>query len=199
MESKNRFRDIKLGGRGGPIFIDALSKLWPSDQKYFGHSGLRHAISQQYAVWPRGLNSNTVWPDLNSDAVWLKIIMCNACTVRVIFGPLTCCHVTVQQCIRIFSNRIVTPHQSMQHHRSMPHHQSVYMNSVVNSNIDNIVHVNVTVHVNRDIFPFYAPPKVFDCPEFKSDVCFAVWFLVHCEMTMIPLKYIKYLIKIKHA
>jgi len=49
------------------------------------------------------------------------------------------------------------------------------------------------------IFFFYAPPKVFDCHEFKSDVRFAVWFLVHYEMTMMPLKYIKYLIKIKHT
>ncbi|GAY54587.1 hypothetical protein CUMW_157840 [Citrus unshiu] len=36
----------------------------------------------------------------------------------------------------------------------MPHHRSVCVNSVVNSNIDNTVHVNSTVHVNNDIFPF---------------------------------------------
>ena len=30
MESKNGFRDAKLGGRG-PLFIDTLSKSWPSD------------------------------------------------------------------------------------------------------------------------------------------------------------------------
>ena len=40
------------------------------------------------------------------------------------------------------------PHQSMSHHRSMPHHRSVYVNSVMNSNMDN------TVHVNGDIFSF---------------------------------------------
>ncbi|GAY66565.1 hypothetical protein CUMW_249740 [Citrus unshiu] len=51
------------------------------------------------------------------------------------------------------SNRIVTPHQSMPHHRSMPRYRSVYVNSVVNSNVDSIV---------------------FDRPEFKSDVRFAV-------------------------
>ncbi|GAY60384.1 hypothetical protein CUMW_201600 [Citrus unshiu] len=81
----------------------------------------------------------------------------------------------------------------MPHHQLMPCHHSVYVNSVVNSNMDS------TVHVNSDIFSFYAPPKVFDCPEFKSDVRFAVRSLVHCEMTMMPLKYIKYLIKIKHT
>ncbi|GAY65369.1 hypothetical protein CUMW_240550 [Citrus unshiu] len=42
----------------------------------------------------------------------------------------------------------MTPHQSMPHHRSMPRHRSVYVNSVVNSNVDN------TIHVNSDIFPF---------------------------------------------
>ncbi|GAY57705.1 hypothetical protein CUMW_181470 [Citrus unshiu] len=56
--------------------------------------------------------------------------------------------------IRIFSNEIVTPHQSMPHHRSMPRHRSVYLNSVVNSNVDNTVHMNSTVYVNNDIFPF---------------------------------------------
>ena len=85
---------------------------------------------------------------MNSNTVWLKIILCNACTVCKIFGPLTCCHVTDQQCIRFFSNGIVTPHQSMPHHRSMPRHRSVYVNSVVNSNVDS------TVHVNSAIFPF---------------------------------------------
>ncbi|GAY65897.1 hypothetical protein CUMW_244560 [Citrus unshiu] len=50
---------------------------------------------------------------------------------------------------------IVIPHQSMPHNWSMPHHRSVYVNSVLNSNVDNTIHV-------------------FDCPEFKSDVCFAV-------------------------
>ncbi|GAY52701.1 hypothetical protein CUMW_143910 [Citrus unshiu] len=53
------------------------------------------------------------------------------------------------------SNRIVTPHQSMPHHRLMPHHRSVYVNSVVNSNVDNTI-------------------QVFDRPEFKSDVRFAI-------------------------
>ncbi|GAY51284.1 hypothetical protein CUMW_133030 [Citrus unshiu] len=48
---------------------------------------------------------------------------------------------------------IVTLHQSMPHHRSMTRHRSVYVNSVVNSNVDS---------------------TVFDYPEFKSDVCFAV-------------------------
>ncbi|GAY68309.1 hypothetical protein CUMW_263140 [Citrus unshiu] len=96
MESKNGFRDAKLGGES-PFFIDTLSKSWPSDQKHFGRSGLRHVISQQ----------------------------------------------------------IVTPHQSMPHHRSISRHHSVYVNSVVNTNINNTVHV-------------------FDCPEFKSDVRFAV-------------------------
>ncbi|GAY69392.1 hypothetical protein CUMW_271590 [Citrus unshiu] len=47
------------------------------------------------------------------------------------------------------TNRIMTPHQSM------PHHRSVYVNSVVNSNVDSTAHV-------------------FDRPEFKSDVRFAV-------------------------
>ncbi|GAY68407.1 hypothetical protein CUMW_263900 [Citrus unshiu] len=96
MESKNGFRDINLGGES-PLFIDTLSKSWPSDQKHFGRLGLRHVISQQ----------------------------------------------------------ILIPHQSMPHHWSMPRHRSVYVNSVVNSNVDSTVHV-------------------FDCPEFKSDVCFAV-------------------------
>ncbi|GAY57942.1 hypothetical protein CUMW_183310 [Citrus unshiu] len=95
--------------------------------------------------------------------------------------------------IRILSNRIMTHHQSMPYHRSMPRHHSVCVNSVMNTNMDNTVHVNSTIHVNNVIF-FYAPPKVFDCPEFKSDVRFAV-----CEMTMMPLKYIKYFIKIKHT
>ncbi|GAY55724.1 hypothetical protein CUMW_166360 [Citrus unshiu] len=36
----------------------------------------------------------------------------------------------------------------MPHHRSMPHHHSVCVNSVVNSNVDNTVHVNIA------IFPF---------------------------------------------
>ena len=62
----------------------------------------------------------------------------------------------------------------MAHHRSMPRHRSVYVNSVVNSNVDSTVPVNSTVHVNSAIFSFYTPPKVFDRPEFKSDVCFAV-------------------------
>ncbi|GAY33686.1 hypothetical protein CUMW_276000 [Citrus unshiu] len=57
-------------------------------------------------------------------------------------------------CIRIFSNGIVTPHQSMPHHQSMSRHRSVYVNSVVNSNVDNTIHLNSTVHVNNDIFPF---------------------------------------------
>ncbi|GAY61166.1 hypothetical protein CUMW_207700 [Citrus unshiu] len=35
----------------------------------------------------------------------------------------------------------------------MPHHRSVYV-SVVNSNVDNTVHVNSTVYVNNVIFPF---------------------------------------------
>ena len=76
----------------------------------------------------------------------------------------------------------------------MPRHRSVYVNSVVNSNMDS------TVHVNNAIFPFiHTPFKDFDCREFKSYVHFAVGSLVHCEMTIIPLKYIKYLIKIKHT
>ncbi|GAY65214.1 hypothetical protein CUMW_239450 [Citrus unshiu] len=45
----------------------------------------------------------------------------------------------------------MTPYQSMPHHRSIPRHQSVYVNSVVNSNVDN------TVHMNSDIFPFMLP------------------------------------------
>ena len=49
MEPKNGFRDAKLRGEG-PIFIDTLSKSWPSDQKHFGRSGLHHIISQQYTV-----------------------------------------------------------------------------------------------------------------------------------------------------
>ncbi|GAY63766.1 hypothetical protein CUMW_228250 [Citrus unshiu] len=36
----------------------------------------------------------------------------------------------------------------MPHHRSMPRHRSVCVNSVVNSNMDNIV------HVSSAIFPF---------------------------------------------
>jgi len=31
MELKNEFRDAKLGGRESPLFIDILSKSWPSD------------------------------------------------------------------------------------------------------------------------------------------------------------------------
>ncbi|GAY33167.1 hypothetical protein CUMW_274700 [Citrus unshiu] len=93
MESKNGFKAIKLRGR--PLFIDTLSKSWPSDQRHFRRSGLRHVISQQ----------------------------------------------------------IATPHQPMPHHQSMPRHRSVYVNSVMNSNIDS---------------------TVFDHPEFKSDVGFAV-------------------------
>ncbi|GAY65123.1 hypothetical protein CUMW_238840, partial [Citrus unshiu] len=50
--------------------------------------------------------------------------------------------------IRIFSNEIVTPHQSM------PHHRFVYLNSVVKSSVDNTVHMNSTIYVNSDIFPF---------------------------------------------
>ncbi|GAY64962.1 hypothetical protein CUMW_237600 [Citrus unshiu] len=42
----------------------------------------------------------------------------------------------------------------MSHHRSMPLYRSVYVNSVVNSNVDNTIHVNRTVHVNNVIFPF---------------------------------------------
>ncbi|GAY60692.1 hypothetical protein CUMW_203980 [Citrus unshiu] len=51
-------------------------------------------------------------------------------------------------CIRIFSNGIVTPHQSMPHRQSMSRHHSVCVNSVVNSNMDS------TVHVNNVIFLF---------------------------------------------
>ncbi|GAY63991.1 hypothetical protein CUMW_230070 [Citrus unshiu] len=46
MDPKNGFRDIKLGGES-PLFIDTLSKSWPSDRKHFRRSGLRHVISQQ--------------------------------------------------------------------------------------------------------------------------------------------------------
>ena len=49
MEPKNGFRDIKLEGKS-LLFIDTLSKSWPSDKKHFGRSGLRHVINQQYAV-----------------------------------------------------------------------------------------------------------------------------------------------------
>ncbi|GAY62130.1 hypothetical protein CUMW_215390 [Citrus unshiu] len=63
----------------------------------------------------------------------------------------------------VWTLRIAPRHQStsMPHHRSMPCHRSVYVNNVVNSNVDNTVHVNSTAHV-------------FNCPEFKSDVRFAV-------------------------
>ncbi|GAY45109.1 hypothetical protein CUMW_087010 [Citrus unshiu] len=57
-------------------------------------------------------------------------------------------------CITIFSNGIVTPHQSMPHHWSMPRHRSVCVNSVVNNIMDNTVHVNSAVHVNIIIFSF---------------------------------------------
>ena len=60
MELKNELRDAKLGGRD-PVFIDTLSKSWPSDKKYFGRLRLGHIISQQYTVWPRGLNSQPAW------------------------------------------------------------------------------------------------------------------------------------------
>ena len=85
---------------------------------------------------------------LNSDAVWLKIIMCICmyCTHNFWSTNMLPRHRSTG--IRIFSNGIVTPHQSMPHHRSMPPHRSVYVNSVVNCNMDNIV------HVNSDIFPF---------------------------------------------
>ncbi|GAY55370.1 hypothetical protein CUMW_163760 [Citrus unshiu] len=33
----------------------------------------------------------------------------------------------------------------MPHHQSMSRHRSVYVNSVMNSNVDNIVHVNNTI------------------------------------------------------
>ncbi|GAY36153.1 hypothetical protein CUMW_279250 [Citrus unshiu] len=56
------------------------------------------------------------------------------------------CHQST--CIRIFSNGIVTPHQSMPHRQSMPRHHSECVNSVVNSNMDS------TGHVNNVIFPF---------------------------------------------
>ena len=38
---------------------------------------------------------------VNSDVVWLKIILCDACTVREIFRPLICYNVIDQQYIRI--------------------------------------------------------------------------------------------------
>ena len=95
---------------------------------------------------------------MNSNAVQLKIILCDACTVREIFRPLICFHVTINSIQEFQSNRIVTPHQSMPHHRSMPRHRSVYVNSVVNSvvnsNIDSTVPVNSSVYVNSAIFPF---------------------------------------------
>ena len=49
IESKNRFRAIKLGGES-PLFIDTLSKSWLSDQKQFGRPRVRHVISEQYTV-----------------------------------------------------------------------------------------------------------------------------------------------------
>ena len=36
----------------------------------------------------------------------------------------------------------------------MSRYRSVYVNSIVNSNMDNTVHVNSIVHVNSDIFSF---------------------------------------------
>ncbi|GAY68764.1 hypothetical protein CUMW_266740 [Citrus unshiu] len=42
----------------------------------------------------------------------------------------------------------------MPYRPSMPHHRSVCVNSVVNSNMDNAVHGNSTVHVNSAIFSF---------------------------------------------
>ncbi|GAY67652.1 hypothetical protein CUMW_258300 [Citrus unshiu] len=42
----------------------------------------------------------------------------------------------------------------MQHHQLMPRHRSVYVNNVMNSKVDNTVHVNSTVHVKSAIFPF---------------------------------------------
>ncbi|GAY68801.1 hypothetical protein CUMW_267020 [Citrus unshiu] len=61
----------------------------------------------------------------------------------------------------VWTLRIVPRHQSTDRDISsvnitssvMPYHQSVYVNSVVNSNVDS---------------------TVFDRPEFKSDVCFAI-------------------------
>ena len=100
------------------------------------------------------MNSNTVWPGLNSNAVWLKIILCICMYHTRDFWSTTCCHVTDQQGIRIFSNRIMTSHQSMPHHRSMSRHQFVYVNNVVNNNVDSTVHVNSIVHVNSAIFLF---------------------------------------------
>ena len=49
MEPKKWIQRYQIRGRD-PLFIDTLSKLWPSDQKQFGHSGLCHVISQQYVV-----------------------------------------------------------------------------------------------------------------------------------------------------
>ena len=107
MEFKNGFKAIKLRGR--PLFIDTLSKSWPSDQRHFRRSGLRHVISQQYAAWPHGLNNNTVWPGWNSNTVWLKIILCNACTAREIFGPLIDSTVHVHMYGTVYVNSVIFP------------------------------------------------------------------------------------------
>ena len=150
---------------------------------------LRIAPRHQSTV--RGLttqmNSNTIWPGLNCNAVWLKIILCDACTVRETFCPLICYHVTI---------RIVTPHQSMPHHRSMPHYRSICVNSVVNSSMENTVHVSSVVHVNNYIFTFMLFLRF---STVLSSKVISVWSVVHCEMTIMPLKCIKYLIKIKHT
>ncbi|GAY63693.1 hypothetical protein CUMW_227700 [Citrus unshiu] len=82
-------------------------------------------------------------------------------------------------CIRILSNGIVTPHQSIPHHQSMPRHRSVYVNSVMNSNVDNTVHVNSTVHVNNDIFPFMLLPR------FSTVLSSKVMFVLPSDLSFI--------------
>ncbi|GAY60673.1 hypothetical protein CUMW_203840 [Citrus unshiu] len=74
--------------------------------------------------------------------------MCNAYTIREIFGPLICCHVINQQCIKILFE------------------QDRDTSSV---NATSSIRICEQCH-----FSFYAPPKVFDRPEFKSDVRFIV-------------------------
>ena len=83
--------------------------------------------------------SLTTW--MNSNTVWLKIILCDACTVREIFRPLIRRH---QQYIRI----LVQQDCDTSSVNAMS--SSVY----VNSNVYGTIHVNSTVHVNSVIFPF---------------------------------------------
>ena len=96
------------------------------------------------------------------------------------------------------SNRMLPHHRSVPRHWSLPRRRSVYVNNVMNSTVNSIVYVNIVVHMNNVVYFFILLLRFSTIMSSKLLSALLSNFLFLVKWPLCPLKYIKYLIIIKH-